>query len=156
MRRRSTVGAMESLTVIILAVAAIVIAAGIWAFLSSTIGMQQTSADFAVQSVEVRAMSNGQCNLFLVIRNTGGQQFSQVRVELRGPGGTVYSIPAASISPALNPGQAWSSPSSAPFTGWSCPAGWGAGASVLVTVELVTPSGLSIRKNVNSIIQFGA
>jgi len=147
---------MESLTAIILAVAAIVIAAGIWAFLNSTVGMQQTSADFVVQSVEVRAMSNGQCNLFIVIRNTGGQQFSQIRIELRGPGGTVYSISTTSISPVLSPGQAWSSPSNTPFTGWTCPTGWGAGTSILVTVELITPSGLSIRKNVNSIIQFGA
>ena len=156
MIRRSSIGAMESLTVIILAVAAIVIAAGIWAFLNSTVGMQQTSADFAIQTVEVRAMSNGQCNLFVVLRNTGGQQFSQIRVELRGPGGTVYTIPTASISPILSPGQAWSSGSAAPFTGWSCPSGWGAGTSILVTVELTTPSGLVIRKNVNSVIQFGA
>jgi hypothetical protein len=154
--RRSKAGAMESLTVIILAVAAIVIAAGIWAFLNSTVGMQQTSADFAIQTVEVRAMSNGQCNLFVVLRNTGGQQFSQIRVELRGPGGTVYTIAPSPISPYLSPGQAWSSGSAAPFTGWACPAGWGAGTSILVTVELTTPSGLVIRKNVNSVIQFGA
>jgi|GEM_PF-3060507 len=147
---------MESLTVIILAVAAIVIAASIWAFLNSTVGIQQTSADFAVQSVEIRAMSNGQCNLFVVLRNTGGQQFSQIRVEMRGPAGTVYSIPVASISPPLSPGQAWSSGSAAPFTGWSCPTGWGAGTPVLVTVELTTPAGLTIRKNVNAVIQFGA
>ena len=153
---RSKVGAMESLTVIILAVAAIVIAAGIWAFLNSTVGMQQTSADFALQTVEVRAMSNGQCNLFVVLRNTGGQQFSLIRVELRGPGGTVYTIAPSPISPYLSPGQAWSSGSAAPFTGWACPAGWGAGTSILVTVELTTPSGLVIRKNVNSVIQFGA
>jgi len=146
---------MESLTVIILAVAAIVIAASIWAFLNSTVGIQQTSADFAVQSVEIRAMSNGQCNLFVVLRNTGGQQFSQIRVEMRGPAGT-STRSSASISPTLSPGQAWSSASAAPFTGWSCPTGWGAGTPVLVTVELTTPAGLTIRKNVNAVIQFGA
>jgi len=154
--RRSRVGAMESLTVVILAVAAIVIAAGIWAFLNSTVGMQQTSADFAIQTIEVRAMSNGQCNLFVVLRNTGGQQFSLIRVELRGPGGTVYTILPSPITPYLSPGQTWSSGSAPPFTGWTCPTGWGAGTSILVTVELTTPSGLVIRKNVNSVIQFGA
>jgi hypothetical protein len=152
---QSRAGAMESLTVVILAVAAIVIAAMVWAFLSSSIGMQQTSADFVVQSAEVRVIGGNMCILSLVLRNTGGQQFNQIKVEIRGSGGLVQTIGPLTIPP-LNPGQTWSSPSDPPFR-WGC-TGWSPGTSILIMIELTTPfpSSVTIRKNVNSLVQFGA
>jgi hypothetical protein len=89
---------MESLTVVILAVAAIVIAAMVWAFLSSSVGMQQTSADFTITSAEVRQMTTGQCRIFVNIRNNGGQSFNFLEVEVSGPGGTGWRT-----SEPLNP-----------------------------------------------------
>jgi hypothetical protein len=148
--RRSRVGAMESLTVVILAVAAIVIAAMIWAFLSSSVGMQQTSADFTITSVEVRQMTTGQCRIFVNIRNNGGQSFNFLEVEVSGPGGTGWRT-SEPLNPPLNPGQ-MTSRTYQPF----CQSGWFAGTPLLVRVTLTTPTQVQVSKNVNTIIQFGA
>jgi uncharacterized protein (TIGR02588 family) len=147
--RRSKAGAMESLTVVILAVAAIVIAAMVWAFLSSSVGMQQTSADFIITSVEVRQMSSGQCRIFINMRNNGGQSFTRLDLEVSGPGGTSWS--QAGITVNLPPGQTISQ-SYTP----ACLAGWVAGTPLLVRVTLTTPTGVQVSKNVNTIIQYGA
>jgi hypothetical protein len=147
--RRSKVGAMESLTVVILAVAAIVIAAMVWAFLSSSIGMQQTSADFIITSVEVRQMSSGHCRIFINIRNNGGQSFNQLYIAVLGPSGTGWG---GSESIDLPPGQTISR-IYAPL----CQSGWVAGTPLLVRVTLTsTPTGVQVSKNVNTIIQYGA
>jgi hypothetical protein len=139
---------MESLTVVILAVAAIVIAAMVWAFLSSSVGMQQTSADFIITSVEVRQMSTGQCRIFINMRNNGGQSFNQLFIEVLGPSGTGWSgsepiglPPGHTISRIYTPG---------------CQSGWVAGTPLLVRVTLTTPTGVQVSKNVNTIIQYGA
>ena len=145
---RSKVGAMETLTVVILAVAAIVIAAMVWAFLSSSVGMQQTSADFIITSVEVRQWSGGQCRTFINIRNNGGQVFNSLYIEILGPAWTawsgaewIYLPPGQSLSRVYTPG---------------CQSGWVAGTPLLVRVTLRTPTGVEVTKNVNTIIQFGA
>jgi hypothetical protein len=146
---RSRAGAMESLTVVILAVAAIVIAAMVWAFLSSSVGMQQTSADFTITSVEVRQMSTGQCRIFVNIRNNGGQSFDYLYIMVMGPSGTGWSgsetinlPPGKTISLTYTPG---------------CQSGWVAGTPLLVRVTLTsTPTGVQVTKNVNTIIQYGA
>lgn len=140
---------MEALTVVILAVAAVVIAAGIWVYLNSMVGMQQTSADFVVQSVEVRQMTGGICNLYLVVRNSGGQSFNLIQLRVGGPGGASMNF---NNNLQLNPGQSWSGS----FTGWACPPGWAAGTPLLVTISLRTPNNVVVTKNVNVIIQFGA
>jgi uncharacterized protein (TIGR02588 family) len=147
--RRSRVGAMESLTVVILAVAAIVIAAMVWAFLSSSVGMQQTSADFIITSVEVRQMSSGQCRIFINMRNNGGQSFTRMDLEVSGPGGTSWSQTGVTVN--LPPGQTISQ-SYAPL----CLTGWVAGTPLLVRVTLTTPTNVQVSKNVNTIIQYGA
>jgi hypothetical protein len=146
---------MESLTVIILAVAAIVIAAMVWAFLSSSVGMQQTSADFIITSVEVRQMSTGDCRLFINIRNNGGQSFNRIYIEVsRG----AVRVPLTSLQPGdpinLPPGQSFSPQQ--PYS-ISCSAyGWAAGTPILVSVTLSTPALVPVSKNVNIIIQYGA
>jgi hypothetical protein len=148
--RRSKAGAMETLSVVILAVAGIVIAAMVWAFLSSTVGMQQTSADFTITSVEVRQMSSGPCRAFIVIRNNGGQSFNQLQVQFFGPGGSSSPI-SEFLTPPLNPGQMLSR--NYPVT---CPSTWVAGTTLLVSVTLTTATGIQVTKNVNTIIQYGA
>ena len=140
---------METLSVVILAVAGIVIAAMVWAFLSSSVGMQQTSADFTITSVEVRQMSTGQCRIFVNIRNNGGQSFDQLYIEVLGPSGTGWSgsetislPPGRTISRIYTPG---------------CQSGWVAGTPLLVRVTLTsTPTSVQVSKNVNTIIQYGA
>jgi hypothetical protein len=142
---------MESLTVVILAVAAIVIAATVWAFLGSTVGMQQTSADFTITSVEVRQMSTGQCIIFFNIRNNGGQSFTRLEIEVSGPGGTRVPPRTIPLSSPLNPGMMYAD--SFPV---SCQSGWVAGTALLVRVTAETPTQVRVSKNVNVIIQFGA
>jgi hypothetical protein len=149
--RRSRAGAMESLTVVILAVAAIVIAATVWAFLGSTVGMQQASADFTITSVEVRQMTTGQCMIFFNIRNNGGQSFTRLEIEVTGPANTragPFNVPLPS---PLNPGMMYADRIPA-----SCQSGWVAGTALLVRVTATTPTQVQVSKNVNTIIQFGA
>jgi uncharacterized protein (TIGR02588 family) len=147
--KRGKVGAMESLTVVILAVAAIVIAAMVWAFLSSSVGMQQTSADFIITSVEVRQMSSGQCRIFINMRNNGGQSFTRLDLDVSGPGGTSWSQTGVTVN--LPPGQSISATFAPP-----CLGGWVAGTPLLVRATLTTPIGVQVSKNVNTIIQYGA
>ncbi|MEM2233848.1 MAG: hypothetical protein QXP81_09965 [Nitrososphaerota archaeon] len=147
--RRRNAGAMESLTVVILAVAAIVIAAMVWAFLSSSVGMQQTSADFIVTTAEVRQMSTGQCRVYLNLKNNGGQSFVRLDVELVGPGGSSWSQTGVTVN--LPPGQHFSY-----FATPGCPARWSAGTLLLLRVTLTTSSNVQVSKNVNVIVQYGA
>jgi uncharacterized protein (TIGR02588 family) len=147
--RRSRSGISESITTILLVVAALVIATAVWAFANSMIGMQQTSADFIITSVEVRQMSSGQCRIYINLRNNGGQLFSRMDVEVLGPGGASWSQTGTTLN--LPPGQSYSA-SYAP----SCLSGWVAGTPLLVRVTLTTPNNVQVSKNVNIMIQYGA
>jgi hypothetical protein len=142
---------MESLMVVILAVAAIVISAMVWAFLGSTVGMQQTSADFTITLVEVRQMSTGQCIIFFNIRNNGGQSFTRLEIEVTGPANTRVGPHNILLSSPLNPGMMYADRITA-----SCQSGWTAGTALLVRVTATTPTNVQVSKNVNTIIQFGA
>jgi hypothetical protein len=149
--RSSKAGIAESLTAVLLAIIAIVIGVAVWAFLNSTVAMQQTSADFAITSVEVRQMTTGQCIIYFNVRNTGGQSFARLEIEVSGPGGTragPYNIP---LSSPLNPGMMYADRITA-----SCQPGWVAGTALLVRVTATTPTNVQVSKNVNAIIQFGA
>ncbi len=148
--RSSKSGIAESLTAVLLAIIAIVIGVAVWAFLNSTVAMQQTSADFAITSVEVRQITTGQCIVYFNVRNTGGQSFSMLVIEIIGPGGTgaTRTIP---LSNPLNPGMMYAD--SFPVT---CQSGWVAGTALLVRVTAETPTQVRVGKNVNVIIQFGA
>jgi uncharacterized protein (TIGR02588 family) len=146
--RRSRVGAMESLTVVILAVAAVVIAAIVWAFLSGTIQVQQTAADFAITSVEVRQMSTGQCIITLNIRNTGSYRFDYMAIQIRGPGNTQWNTEELWIN--LLPGKSMTRTYSTP-----CQPSWMAGATLLVQVKLRVLD-VEVSKSINTVIQYGA
>jgi len=146
---RSKAGISESVAKVLLVVAAIVITVSVWAFLNSTVAMQQTSADFIITSIEVRQMSSGQCRIFINMRNSGGQVFTRLDLEISGPGGTSWSQTGVSIN--LPPGQIVSK-SYTP----ACLSGWVAGTPLLVRVTLTTPAGVQVSKNVNTIIQYGA
>jgi hypothetical protein len=148
--RSSKAGIAESLTAVLLTIIAIVIGVAVWAFLNSTVAMQQTSADFAITSVEVRQMTTGQCIVYFNVRNTGGQSFRMLTIEISGPGGTGTSRDIPLSSP-LNPGMMYAD--SFPV---SCQSGWVAGTALLVRVTAVTPTQVRVSKNVNVIIQFGA
>jgi uncharacterized protein (TIGR02588 family) len=154
--RRSRVGISESIATVLLIVAAIVIATVVWAFANSTINMQQTSADFAITSAEVRYMSTGGlCRVFVTVRNNGGQTFRSIELEISGPN---LSSPQRIYSDTIDllPGRSYSTPSTVSV---SCGTyGWTAGTSVLLSVVLKTSSTpeVTIRKNVNVMVQFGA
>jgi hypothetical protein len=153
--RRSRSGISESITTILLVVAAVVIVTVVWAFANSTINMQQTSADFAITSAEVRYMSTGGvCRVFVTVRNNGGQTFSSLQLEISGPN-LPSPQPILSETISLPPGRSYSTTASVPCGGY----GWTAGTPVLLSVVLTTPpaaGSVTIRKNVNVMVQFGA
>jgi uncharacterized protein (TIGR02588 family) len=152
--RRSRSGISESIATVLLIVAAIVIATVVWAFANSTINMQQTSADFAITSAEVRYMSTGGvCRVFVTVRNNGGQTFKSIQLEISGPN---LPSPQTILSETIDllPGRSYSTTAAVPCGGY----GWTAGTSVLLSVVLKTSSTpeVTIRKNVNVMVQFGA
>ena len=149
--RSSKAGIAESITAVLLAIMAIVIGVAVWAFLNSTVAMQQTSADFAITSAEVRQMTTGQCIIYFNVRNTGGQSFTRLEIEVIGPGGTRSGPHNIPLSSPLNPGMMYAD--SFPV---SCQSGWVAGTALLVRVTATTPTQVRVSKNVNAIIQFGA
>jgi hypothetical protein len=150
--RSSKAGIAESITAVLLAIIAIVIGVAVWAFLNSTVAMQQTSADFAITSAEVRQMTTGQCIIYFNVRNTGGQSFTMLEIEVIGPQGTrTPPLPISLSSRPLNPGMMYAD--SLPV---SCQSGWVAGTALLVRVTAETPTQVRVSKNVNVIIQFGA
>jgi hypothetical protein len=152
--RRSRSGISESIATVLLVVAAIVIATVVWAFANSTINMQQTSADFAITSAEVRYMSTGGvCRVFVTVRNNGGQTFRSLQLEVSGPNTPPLSVLSETID--LPPGRSYSTTASVPCGTY----GWTAGTPVLLSVVLATPpaaGSVTVRKNVNVMVQFGA
>jgi hypothetical protein len=145
---RSRAGIAESLTAVLLIIIAIVIGVSVWAFLNSTIAMQQTSADFALTFVEVRQMSSGQCRIFINVRNSGGQVFTRLDLEVSGPGGTSWTgAEGINLPPGYTTSRIYTP---------GCQPGWVAGTPLLVRVTLTTPTGVQVIKNVNTIIKYGA
>jgi hypothetical protein len=110
--RRSKAGAMEALTVIVLAVAAIVLAAVVWVFLLGSTQMQTAAPDF-VFDASLISMNPGSCRLSVTVRNTGNVPLDRADVFVSGA--AVFSIagplpPGRSASSASN--VACSSPGS--------------------------------------------
>jgi hypothetical protein len=110
--RRSKAGAMEALTVIVLAVAAIVLAAVVWVFLLGSTQTQTAAPDF-VFDASLISMNPGSCRLSVTVRNTGNVPLDRADVFVSGA--AVFSIagplpPGRSASSASN--VACSSPGS--------------------------------------------
>jgi hypothetical protein len=110
--RRSKAGAMEALTVIVLAMAAIVLAAVVWAFLLGSTQTQTAAPDF-VFDASLISMNPGSCRLSVTVRNTGSVPLDRADVFVSGA--AVFSIagplpPGRSASSASN--VACSSPGS--------------------------------------------
>jgi hypothetical protein len=110
--RRSKAGAMEALTVIVLAMAAIVLAAVVWVFLLGSTQTQTAAPDF-VFDASLISMNPGSCRLSVTVRNTGNVPLDRADVFVSGA--AVFSIagplpPGRSASSASN--VACSSPGS--------------------------------------------
>jgi hypothetical protein len=110
--RRSKAGAMETLTVIVLAMAAIVLAAVVWVFLLGSTQTQTAAPDF-VFDASLISMNPGSCRLSVTVRNTGNVPLDRADVFVSGA--AVFSIagplpPGRSASSASN--VACSSPGS--------------------------------------------
>jgi archaellum component FlaF (FlaF/FlaG flagellin family) len=143
--RRSKAGAMEALTVIVLAVAAIVLAAVVWIFLLGSTQTQTAALDF-VFDASLISMNSGSCRLSLTVKNTGSVPLDRFNVYI---GGTLVSIPPiATPSNPLPPGR--SASSAGPVVGpVACPL---PGSSVVV--EVVGGSGQNeIRKVARVVVQ---
>jgi hypothetical protein len=110
--RRSKAGAMEALTVIVLAVAAIALAAVVWVFLLGSTQTQTAAPDF-VFDASLISINPGSCRLSVTVRNTGNVPLDRADVFVSGA--AVFSIagplpPGRSASSAGN--VACSSPGS--------------------------------------------
>jgi hypothetical protein len=153
--KRSRAGISEAMAAVLLLIAAIVVALSVWAYANSMISMQQTTADFTITSAEVRYLSTGGgvCRVFVTVRNSGGQTFRSLQLEVSGPNVPSLSLPIETID--LPPGRSYSTTATIPCGGY----GWTAGTPVLLSVVLTTPPGagsVTVRKNVNVMVQFGA
>jgi hypothetical protein len=134
--RRSKAGAMEALTVIVLAVAAIVLAAVVWVFLLGSTQTQTAAPDF-VFDASLISMNPGSCRLSVTVRNTGNVPLDRADVFVSGA--AVFSIAGP-----LPPGR---SASSAGNVACSSP-----GSNVVV--EVVGVSGQnSVRKAARVVVQ---
>jgi FlaG/FlaF family flagellin (archaellin) len=143
--RRKTAGISETVAVLFMILVAVFFAGLVAIFLLGSIQRQTATP------VEVRQMTTGQCIIYFNVRNTGGQSFARLEIEVSGPGGTragPYNIP---LSSPLNPGMMYADRITA-----SCQPGWTAGTALLVRVTATTPTNVQGSKNVHPIIQFGA
>jgi hypothetical protein len=139
--RRSKAGAMEALTVIVLAVAAIVLAAVVWVFLLGSTQMQTAAPDF-VFDASLISTNPGSCRLSITVKNTGSVPLEQFNVYI---GGTSVSIPPiASPSNPLPPGR---SASSAGNVACSSP-----GSNVVIELEALSGQN-RIRKVARAVVQ---
>jgi hypothetical protein len=139
--RRSKAGAMEALTAIVLAVAAIVLAAVVWIFLLGSTQTQTAAPDF-VFDASLISITPTSCRLSITVKNTGSVPLEQFNVYI---GGTPVSIPPiATPSNPLTPGR--SASSAGPV---ACPS---PGSSVVI--ELEAQSGQNaIRKVARVVVQ---
>jgi hypothetical protein len=134
--RRSKAGAMEALTVIVLAVAAIVLAAVVWIFLLGSTQTQMAAPDF-VFDASLISMNPGSCRLSVTVKNTGSVPLDRADVFVGGAA-------VLSVAGPLPPGR---SASSAGNVACSSP-----GSNVVV--EVVGVSGQnSVRKAARVVVQ---
>jgi hypothetical protein len=139
--RRSKTGAMEALTVIVLAVAAIVLAALVWIFLLGSTQTQTAAPDF-VFDASLISINPGSCRLSITVKNTGSVPLDQFNVYI---GGTPVSIPPiATPSNPLPPGR---SASSAGNVACSSP-----GSNVVIELEALSGQN-RIRKAARVVVQ---
>jgi hypothetical protein len=134
--RRSKAGAMEALTVIVLAVAAIVLAAVVWIFLLGSTQTQMAAPDF-VFDASLISMNPGSCRLSVTVKNTGSVPLDRADVFVGGAA-------VLSVAGPLPPGR---SASSAGNVACSSP-----GSNVVV--EVVGVSGQNaVRKVARVVVQ---
>lgn len=144
--RRGSAGAMEALTVIILAVAAIVLGAVVWMFLQGSVQTQTASIDF-VFDASIISYSSG-CRLSITIKNTGGTPIDGVQVYLDGtptPVGVSF-LPQINVATPLPPGRTASG--SHPNVPGACTPGTNR------LIEIVASSGQNqVRKAARLVVQ---
>ena len=104
MRRamRSRAGAMEALTVVILAVAAIALAVVAWLFIMGQSQTQMVVLDFTLD-VSLRSYDSG-CRLTITVKNTGSVPIERLTVAAT-PSLTVPTFSSVSSSSPLAPGR---------------------------------------------------
>jgi hypothetical protein len=134
--RRSKAGAMEALTVIVLAVAAIALAAVVWVFLLGSTQTQTAAPDF-VFDTSLISITPTSCRLSITVKNTGSVPLDRADVFVGGAA-------VLSVAGPLPPGR---SASSAGNVACSSP-----GSNVVV--EVVGVSGQnSVRKAARVVVQ---
>jgi len=134
--KRSKAGAMEALTVIVLAVAAIVLAAVVWIFLLGSTQTQTAAPDF-VFDASLISIAPTDCRLSVTVKNTGNVPLDRADVSVGGAA-------VLSIAGPLPPGRSASSASNV-----ACPS---PGSSVVV--EVVGVSGQNaVRKAARVVVQ---
>ena len=134
--RRSKAGAMEALTVIVLAVAAIVLAAVVWIFLLGSTQTQTAAPDF-VFDVSLISITPTSCRLSVTVKNTGNVPLDRADVFVSGAA-------VLSIGGPLPPGR---SASSASNVACSSP-----GSNVVVEVVGVSGQNM-VRKAARVVVQ---
>jgi hypothetical protein len=100
--KRSKAGAMETLSVIVLAVAAIVLAAVVWIFLLGSMQKQTAALDF-VFDASLTSYGSG-CRLTVTVRNTGSVPIERLTVAAT-PALTAPAFASVSPSSPLAPGR---------------------------------------------------
>jgi hypothetical protein len=134
--KRSKAGAMETLSVIVLAVAAIVLAAVVWVFLLGSTQTQTAAPDF-VFDASLISMNPGSCRLSVTVKNTGSVPLDRADVFVGGAA-------VLTVAGPLPPGR---SASSAGNVACSSP-----GSNVVV--EVVGVSGQNaVRKVARVVVQ---
>ena len=132
--KRSKAGAMEALTVIVLAVAAIVLAAVVWIFLLGSTQTQTAAPDF-VFDASLISIAPTSCRLSVTVKNTGNVPLDRADVSVGGAA-------VLSITGPLPPGRSASSASNV-----ACPS---PGSSVVV--EVVGVSGQNMVRKVARVV----
>ena len=136
--KRSKAGAMEALTVIVLAVAAIVLAAVVWIFLLGSTQTQMAAPDF-VFDASLISITPTSCRLSVTVKNTGSVPIDSVTVTLTSGGSG-----SLSVAGPLPPGRSASNSGTV-----TCPS---PGSSVVI--EAVAVSGQNaVRKAARVVVQ---
>lgn len=123
---------METLTVIILSVAAIAIAVAVFFFLQGMVQQQSVTTDFSFSMEVVRVGAT--CHYSLMVRNTGTTILPQIRLEV-GAGGSLTTWAIVPVN--LNPGQTFS-------YGGTCQLLLNVGEGYMVVVSVLDSSGTKI------------
>jgi hypothetical protein len=132
--KRSKAGAMEALTVIVLAVAAIVLAAVVWIFLLGSMQTQTAAPDF-VFDASLISITPTSCRLSVTVKNTGSVTLDRADVFV---GGTAVLTVAGPLPPGRSASSAGNVACSSP------------GSSVVV--EVVGVSGQNMVRKVARVV----